>query len=1040
MPAYRRPRLWIAMAISLLHVAVSQACLAQTAPESGGGGFSDHQRHLLEDAELNDVAFVDAHHGWVVGARGAIWHTTDGGRTWRPQHSGVDCVLQSVTFIDQHTGWAVGGTTAPYSQRSNGVVLRTLDGGRRWTQMTGSMLPGLKRARFFSPTRGWAVGSPSPLFGSGLFRTSDGGRSWTPVDAPDEHWLCGDFRDAASGAIAGRMGQLNVVMTRGAIKSRTPGLGLRSIRDLRLAEDVGGWLVGDGGLLMTTGDGGLTWQLPPRAIPPVARNEINFTAVATVGQSVWAVGAPGSLVLHSPDGGHRWHVQRTGQSLPLKAITFIDEHRGWAVGAMGTILHTADGGRSWQRQRSGGTRAALLCIVADGRDLPLDLLARLGGDEGYLCVGHVIGRRDVEDRQGYAASQEDLTIDAVIDAGASAASQSWQFPLRGRELALSPDHVVRHWNQTHDGRAMSVLQRDLVRVLRTWRPDVVVTHGERADAAESQIVGQLVGTAVKAAADTTLYPEQLTHADLQPWQVKKTFTICAAKEAGDVSVSAAALALRLGTSVSEYTAAARGRLHDDVSPAPSLIEFRLESHHVEQSVARRDFFSGLSLHPGGEARRRVGDLPAGNINALRKLVQRRRNVEQMIAQTHTVAVDDDAWLGQVNEMTRGLNSPSAARLVYQLARRYSESGRSDLAAETYQILAERYRDEPLADRAMEWLILHYTSAEAAWRRRDLADPAAQPARFALPGDEQQQGQVVPISFDDPEPPPAASGSHSPRPPRQFGRAIALYQLLQRTNPVLAAEPRLLLAVAAAQRSLDDPRVSEATYRQIAGSPSSSSLTACAQTELWLRDPKSPRPKSMSHCHRTKEKPFLDGKLDDFVWRSAKPALLTAAEGDAVSPASLWLACDEQFLYLGVECAKVEGIDYAARRRAANQGRGFAGARSRRAVAGRQSRIGTPPIASCSTIADGLGTPSILTAVGILRCTSPQPSMIKPGALKPPFHWKNSAPWGRSHATSGRSERSGLCPALATNRGRYGQRYSRRLIAVCCYSTRRSHAG
>ena len=274
-------------------------------------------------------------------------------------------MLNSVTFIDQKIGWAVGGHTLPYSHRSSGVVLRTLDGGRRWTQLTGSMLPGLKRAKFFSATRGWAVGSPSALFGSGLFRTTDGGRSWSPVNAAGEQWLCGDFRDANSGAIAGRYGEINVVMTKGAIKSRTPGLGLRAIRDLRLSDDMGGWLVGDGGLVMKTSDGGLTWQLPPRAISPVARNEIDFSAVATVGQNMWAVGSPGSLVLHSPDGGRRWQVQRTGQSLPLKAIAFVDERQGWAVGALGTILHTADGGQTLHRQHSGGTRAALMCIVAD---------------------------------------------------------------------------------------------------------------------------------------------------------------------------------------------------------------------------------------------------------------------------------------------------------------------------------------------------------------------------------------------------------------------------------------------------------------------------------------------------------------------------------------------------------------------------------------------------------------------------------------------------------------------------------------------------
>ena len=36
---------------------------------------------MLGDAELTDVKFVSATHGWAVGDRGVVWHTADGGRT-----------------------------------------------------------------------------------------------------------------------------------------------------------------------------------------------------------------------------------------------------------------------------------------------------------------------------------------------------------------------------------------------------------------------------------------------------------------------------------------------------------------------------------------------------------------------------------------------------------------------------------------------------------------------------------------------------------------------------------------------------------------------------------------------------------------------------------------------------------------------------------------------------------------------------------------------------------------------------------------------
>ena len=876
-----------------------RACLAAPAVEYAGSD-TDHLRYFLDDAQLNDVVFVDRVHGWAVGTRGAIYHTANGGQTWRLQNSGVDCTLESVTFLDKHTGWAVGGVTQPYSHRAQGVVLRTLDGGRRWTKMTGSMLPTLKSVKFFSPTRGWAVGSPSSLYGGGVFHTTDGGRSWSPVNAPSEHWLCADFLDESAGALAGRNGRLSIVATKGAIKSRTPDLGLRAVRDLKLNPNATGWLAGDGGLVMTTADGGLSWQLPARAIPAAARHEIDFTSVATSGEHVWAVGSPGALVLHSPDGGHSWELQRTGQSIPLHGVTFRDEFHGWAVGALGTILHTADGGRSWQRQRSGGTRLALLCIVADEQEIPLELMARLGGDEGYLCVAKVVGRRG--GTKSVEVSPEDRIQDAFVVAGGSCACRSWQFPVRGRELLLSEDRVVELWNHEHDGRAIPILKADLVRTIRTWRPDVIVTSSEAATTAEGRIVGELVREANRAAADTTMFSEQLTHADLHPWQAKKVFTICGDEEVGDVSVSSAALALRLGTSLADYTAKARGCLQTELRTASPLTEFRLHSHSVARQSARRDFFSGLHVPSGGEARRRIGEVQPGNVDALRKLVQRHRNVEQMIAQTHTIAIDDDAWLGQVNEMTRGLNADQASRLVYQLAQRYADSGRADLAAETFQILAERYRDQPLAERGVRWLILHHASEEAAWRRRERTSPQVQPARFGIP--RESEDRVVAVAFDEPAP---RAANNARTPVRHTGRAVALYQLLQRTHPTSAADPQLQLAVAAVQRLNPDARESEATYRQIAGATAHSSARDCALAELWLRDPKLETTKPMASCLRIEQKPFVDGQLDDDIWQSAKP--ITVGGKDVQSPTIVRIARDGQFLYVCAACPKVSGVDY-----------------------------------------------------------------------------------------------------------------------------------
>src|SRR5436190_24067639 len=85
----------------------------------------------LQDAELTAVSFIDADRGWTVGDRGVIWHTSDGGRTWKPQNSGVTCRLEAIQFLDADNGFAVGGWTQSYTHETHGVALRTRDGGKR---------------------------------------------------------------------------------------------------------------------------------------------------------------------------------------------------------------------------------------------------------------------------------------------------------------------------------------------------------------------------------------------------------------------------------------------------------------------------------------------------------------------------------------------------------------------------------------------------------------------------------------------------------------------------------------------------------------------------------------------------------------------------------------------------------------------------------------------------------------------------------------------------------------------------------------------
>ena len=156
-----------------------------------------------------------------------------------------------------------------------------------------------------------------------------------------------------------------------------------------------GWLVGDGGWIALTGNRGNSWRPPLGALPPDTAL-FDFSALAVRGPKCWIAGSPGSRVFFTPDAGRTWSAYPTGTTVPLRAITFVDDLHGWAVGQLGLILASNDGGQTWRRQRSGGARAAVMAVAGVPQDLPLELLARICKDQGHLGVAEVLGRTDVE--------------------------------------------------------------------------------------------------------------------------------------------------------------------------------------------------------------------------------------------------------------------------------------------------------------------------------------------------------------------------------------------------------------------------------------------------------------------------------------------------------------------------------------------------------------------------------------------------------------------------------------------------------------------
>ncbi len=111
-------------------------------------------------------------------------------------------------------------------------------------------------------------------------------------------------------------------------------------------DELRGLVVGNGGIILATDDGGKTWQERLNDKKEHFTNE-HLLDIYAIGDQVWISGFSGTL-LHSTDFGRTFEKQKTGTTMALQGIFFVDPNHGWAVGWSGTILRTLDGGKKWE--------------------------------------------------------------------------------------------------------------------------------------------------------------------------------------------------------------------------------------------------------------------------------------------------------------------------------------------------------------------------------------------------------------------------------------------------------------------------------------------------------------------------------------------------------------------------------------------------------------------------------------------------------------------------------------------------------------------
>ncbi len=179
--------------------------------------------------------------------------------------------------------------------------------------------------------------------------------------------------------------------------------------DVRALDASRAVVVGYGGKILMTEDGGRSWRVLPSGTDR-ALYSVEFIDANTG----WISGQDG-VILHTSDGGKTWTRQVSGTTLYLFGIDFIDHQRGWAVGDRSTYLYTADGGRSWRLAKVGGPERLTADEALLAQEPVLYDVQFLDADTGWIVgeFGNIYHTTD--GGKSWTNQQDTLLGDGIFD-------------------------------------------------------------------------------------------------------------------------------------------------------------------------------------------------------------------------------------------------------------------------------------------------------------------------------------------------------------------------------------------------------------------------------------------------------------------------------------------------------------------------------------------------------------------------------------------------------------------------------------------------
>jgi len=257
--------------------------------------------------------------------------SSDAGGNWQVVENAAGPPLTSVQMVNQNTVFAVG---------INGLAIKSNDAGTNWFGLPTSTLQWLYGMSFLDENTGFICGGN--VNEGIIIKTTDGGSTFLDDTPIGSKWLYSiymhkDTEGFCVGATGGKLYRKSPDATWSQLETKT----ISTLNGVSFYNEFYGLAVGDTGVVVTTSNGGGSWEIA--SVPTY--NDLN--AIGRFDTTIVVAGDSG-LVVKSFGNGAVWVKTSTPGSSDLLAVDLVSHLVGFAGGRNGSLIRTVDGGLTWQ--------------------------------------------------------------------------------------------------------------------------------------------------------------------------------------------------------------------------------------------------------------------------------------------------------------------------------------------------------------------------------------------------------------------------------------------------------------------------------------------------------------------------------------------------------------------------------------------------------------------------------------------------------------------------------------------------------------------